>query len=145
MHTSIHYPISTHPEVYMRRHARPTQTHPEVNQLGTKATRPKAGAKSGPKQGALSYLHTYARTNNQVHYSFQTNPEVERGQRAKSRRAFWRVCVCGIVFQHTQTATARFGWVFCCVCWGLVSGGGVNLTSETTFVWFQQQIDGTRG
>ena len=123
---------------------RPTQTHPEVVRWEANPKGPRPKLSLGPQKVRGS--HTPSGISHTFCYSFQTNPEVERGQRAKANALFGAFACVGFVFQPTHTTPSRPFWVgvLLCVLGGLF-WGGVNLTSETTFVWFQQQIDGTRG
>ena len=88
----------------------------------------------------------------------QTHPEVGKGQRGRNARR-WCLCVCRDRPTTTQTLLAsKHHKAFFLACGGgwcvgvlvgveffLFVGGCESRLNETTVLWFQQQIDGTRG
>ena len=116
-----------------------TKTHPDSpgsSAMGSKPKRPKAEAKFRASEGQ-GISHTF-RDLTHLLLQLPNQPGSGAGAESKSRRAFWRVCVCGICVPtntHNSQPPVLGGCCGCCVCWGGFVVGGVNLTSETTFLY----------
>ena len=115
---------------------RPTQTHPEVVRWEANPKGPRPKLSLGPQKVRGS--HTPSGISHTFKLQLPNQPGSGAGAESKSRRAFWRVCVCGICVPtntHNSQPPVLGGCCGCCVCWGGFVVGGVNLTSETTFLY----------